>query len=110
MKLDWSRLVLADRESIFDYIEAESPRSAVKVDESIEAAADQLLAHPEIGRPRRLADTREWIVSGLPYIIAYQVSSGVVRVLRVAQRAAVARRIAPLIRFSDTLPEHSPEI
>ncbi|MGN6421933.1 MAG: type II toxin-antitoxin system RelE/ParE family toxin [Asticcacaulis sp.] len=86
MKLDWSRLALADRESIFDYIEAESPRSAVKVDESIEAAADQLLAHPEIGRPGRLADTREWIVSGLPYIIAYQVSSEAVRVLHNARQ------------------------
>jgi plasmid stabilization system protein ParE len=35
--------VLADRAAIFDYVEADSPRAAIKVDECIEDAAQRLL-------------------------------------------------------------------
>jgi toxin ParE1/3/4 len=37
MVLEWSVFALADRNAIFDYIEAESPRAAVSVDARIQA-------------------------------------------------------------------------
>ena len=83
MKLLWSRFALADRERIFDYIEAESPRSAILVDEKIEAASDQLCIFPESGRPGRVAGTSELIVFGLPDILIYRVDAEVVCILRV---------------------------
>jgi plasmid stabilization system protein ParE len=36
-----------------------------------------------MGRPGRVAGTRELIVSGLPYILPYVESAGVVTILRV---------------------------
>ncbi len=87
MTLEWSHFALDDREVIFDYIEAESPRSAVMVDEAVEATADQLIAFPETGRSGRLPGTRELVVTGLPYIIVYRVTGDIVRILRVLHMA-----------------------
>jgi toxin ParE1/3/4 len=35
MQLEWSQFAQADREAIFDYIEAESPQAAITVDDRI---------------------------------------------------------------------------
>jgi addiction module RelE/StbE family toxin len=83
VKLEWLCFALDDREAIFDHIEIESPRSAVMVDEKIEAASDQLVLFPEAGRSGRILGTRELVVTGLPYILAYHVANDVVRILRV---------------------------
>jgi addiction module RelE/StbE family toxin len=87
VKLEWSHFALSDREVIFDYIEAESPRSAVMVDEAIEATADQLIDFPETGRSGRMPGTRELVVTGLPYVIVYRVMGEIVRILRVLHMA-----------------------
>ncbi len=39
----------------------------------IRVAAERLADHPLMGRAGVVADTREWVVSGLPYIIVYEV-------------------------------------
>jgi plasmid stabilization system protein ParE len=67
VKLEWSAFALSDRDDIFDYIEADSPRSAIRVDEAIANAAERLLDFPESGRPGRVTGTRELVVTGLPY-------------------------------------------
>ncbi len=87
MKLEWTLYALADRDKIFDYIEAESPRSAVAVDEAIRDHVKQLLDFPESGRSGRVAGTRELVVTGLPYVVAYGISGDVVRILRVLHHA-----------------------
>jgi toxin ParE1/3/4 len=87
VKLEWSAFALSDRDDIFDYIEADSPRSAIRVDEAIANAAERLINFPESGRPGRITGTRELVVSGLPYILAYIVRDDVVRILRVIQGA-----------------------
>lgn len=53
----------------FDYydIDQDSPRAAVMVDEiarQIEVLAD----HPWLGRPGRVNDTRELVISNTPYL------------------------------------------
>ena len=87
MKLEWAAFALSDRDNIFDYIEADSPRSAIRVDEAIASAAERLLDFPESGRPGRIAGTRELVVTGSPYILAYIAREGVVRILRVIHGA-----------------------
>ena len=70
MKIEWSPLSITDRESIFDYIEADSSRAAAEVDDRIEQAVDGLAEFPEMGRPGRVAGTRELVIAGscrLPY-------------------------------------------
>ena len=83
MKLEWSALAISDREAIFDYVAAERPRAAVMLDERLETRVEALLDFPESGRPGRVAGTRELVITGTPYIAAYQLDGASIRILRV---------------------------
>ncbi len=83
MRLEWSHFALADRDEIFDYIEADNPRAAVAVDDLISAQVQLLIEFPEGGRVGRVPGTRELIISRTPYLVAYRVQDNTVRILRV---------------------------
>jgi len=100
MHLEWSLFALSDREAIFDYIEADSPRAAISVDDRIEARVEGLAQFPEMGRPGRIEGTRELVISGTPYIAAYRIVSGTVRILRVLHGAQ---------QWPDEIPEEPEE-
>ncbi len=85
--LEWSEFAEADRDEIFDYIEADSPQAAIAVDARIEAAVDGLAKSPGIGRPGRIEGTRELVIDRTPYIAAYRIAGNAVRVLRVLHGA-----------------------
>ncbi len=85
--VQWSVLALADRNAIFEYIEADSPQSAVIVDERISAAVGRLKKSPGIGRPGRVEGTRELVIDRTPYVAAYQIADNSVRILRVLHGA-----------------------
>jgi toxin ParE1/3/4 len=87
MNLEWSVFALADREAIFDYIEADSPRAAVSVDDRIEARVEGLAKFPEMGRVGRVEGTRELVIPRTPYIAAYRIAGDTVRVLRLLHGA-----------------------
>lgn len=87
MKLVWSAFALSDRDGIFTHIEAHSPAAAIAVDERIAAAARRQRDFPESGRPGRVAGTRELVITATPYIAAYAVGDGIVRILRVLHGA-----------------------
>lgn len=96
MKLEWSALAITDREEIFDYIAAENPAAAIRIDERISECVGGLQQFPETGRPGRVDGTRELVVVGTPYIAAYQVLSDRLRVLRVLHGARL---------WPDSLPD-----
>ncbi|MBB3258928.1 addiction module RelE/StbE family toxin [Paraburkholderia bannensis] len=83
MKVEWSPLALADREAIFDFSETRSPRVAIVRDEYISATVRRLRLFPEIGRHGRVAGTRELVVRGAPFIVAYRLEDQTITVLRV---------------------------
>lgn len=83
MKLRWHALALADRTAIFDYLMQNSPRAAVLLDERIEYQIEILQGFPHLGRPGRIAGTRELLVAGTSYIVAYAVEDETIRLLRV---------------------------
>lgn len=87
MNLEWSAFAIADRDAIFDYIEADSPRAAVEIDRRIQESIDVLINFPEIGRPGRVEETRELVIQRTPYIAAYQVKANAVTILRVLHGA-----------------------
>lgn len=87
MRLEWSALAMADREAIFDDIELESPRVAIAVDERLSKQSETLIRFPYSGRPGRVAGTRELVIDRTPFIIAYRVTDGAVRILRVLHGA-----------------------
>ena len=87
MRIEWSAFALADRDAIFDYIEADSPRAAVVMDDRIQGRVEQLRQFPESGRPGRIEGTRELVIDRTPYIAAYQVAGKKVCILRVLHGA-----------------------
>jgi toxin ParE1/3/4 len=87
MKIVWNLFAISDREAIYDYIEADSPRAAARIDDQIEAQVDQLATFPESGRPGRVAGTRELVFQQTPYIAAYQIKGDTVTVLRILHGA-----------------------
>ena len=87
MTIEWSAFAIADREAIFDYIEADSPRAAVEIDQRIQESVEMLIEFPEIGRPGRVEGTRELVIQRTPYIVAYQVKHKGVLILRVLHGA-----------------------
>jgi toxin ParE1/3/4 len=87
MRLDWTRPALADLADIGDYIAERNPKAAVDVVARIHAACERLRQFPASGRPGRIAETRELVVSGLPYIAAYTVRDERVMILAVIHGA-----------------------
>ncbi len=86
-RLEWSGYALADRIAIFDYIEADSPRPAVAVDDRIREQVETLARFPQSGRQGRIKGTRELVISRTPYVVAYRIQEDTVRILRVLHGA-----------------------
>jgi len=87
MQLEWSALAIEDRNAIFEYIEADSPQAAILVDERIENNVEQLIDFPLMGRPGRIAATRELVVQRTPYIAVYRATNDTILILRVLHGA-----------------------
>lgn len=87
MRLEWSALAVEDRSRIFDYIEPDSPRAAIAVDERIRNHVSMLARFPESGRPGRVEGTREMTIVGTPYLAVYRILDDRVRILRVLHGA-----------------------
>jgi toxin ParE1/3/4 len=87
VQLEWSVLAFEDRIAIFDYIEADNPSAAIRVDDSIREQIAQLTRSPEMGRPGRVEGTRELILAHTPYIAAYWISKNRITILRILHGA-----------------------
>jgi toxin ParE1/3/4 len=60
MRLEWSIFAQADREAIFDYIEADSPQAAATVDDRIASQVETLARFPQSGRPAASREPANW--------------------------------------------------
>lgn len=87
MKLVWSPYALEDRRAIFTYLESHDPAAAADTDEMIQTAVHNLGNYPNMGREGRVENTRELIVVGTPFIVAYIVKPDRVKLLRVLHGA-----------------------
>lgn len=65
------------------YIEAQNPAAAVRVIGAITTRIDRLSREPGSGRPGRLRGTRELVVVGTPYVVAYRVHANEIEVLTI---------------------------
>jgi toxin ParE1/3/4 len=83
----WTRPALADLEAIGDYIARDNPRAAAGQTRRIHEACAQLGLFPAQGRAGRVAETRELVIGGTPYIAAYSVQNGEVLILAVIHGA-----------------------
>ena len=87
MNVIWSARGRSDLRDILAYIMIDRPVAARRVGRRISDAALSLDTMPRRGRPVRLADTRELVVRGLPYVLIYRVGAADVEILRVLHGA-----------------------
>ena len=83
MLVKWLQVALANLNAEAEYIARDSPAAAGDNVDLIIKAVDQLRRFPAIGRPGRVAGTRELVVTGTPYIVPYRIRGGYVQILRV---------------------------
>ena len=75
--------------AISNFITAENPQAAQRIVTDIRIATNALIDFPEMGRPGIVPTTREWVVSGRPYIIVYRVdlAKGELQVIEIVHGA-----------------------
>lgn len=73
MRILWSRRAIANLTALRDYIAEDSPAGAAAVATRILDAVELLAAQPHLGRPGRIAGTRELVVPDTPYIVPYRI-------------------------------------
>ena len=83
MKLTWSKAALNDLLELGTYIGQDSLDAALRVEKLVHATARLISDFPRLGRIGRVAGTRERVVRNTPYILAYKIARGKVRILRV---------------------------
>jgi addiction module RelE/StbE family toxin len=86
VKVVWTPEALLDRESIWDYIAADSPRAAARMDELFSKAAARLADHPLLGRAGRITGTRE-LIPHKSYCLVYEIAQETVWVLALVHTA-----------------------
>ena len=87
MTLRWTRLAASHLESAFDFIAQDTVRAAGAVGDRILSAVEALGRHPELGRSGRVPRTRELVITGTPFIVAYRVRKDHIEVLAVLHGA-----------------------
>ncbi len=88
MRIVWTRPSENDLDAIETYIAQDDPIAAIRlVLKIIHGTNDHLADHPNLGRPGRIAGSRELVIPGTSYIVAYRVRRDVIEILRVLHGA-----------------------
>jgi toxin ParE1/3/4 len=83
VRIKWLARALANLETEARYIARDKPLAAVRIVQTINDTIDLLQHHAALGRPGRVAGTRELVIPGTPYIVPYRVRDGEIQILRV---------------------------
>jgi toxin ParE1/3/4 len=83
MFVNWTSPAVRDLEAIADYIREDNPSAAFRVVQQLYESIESLAIFPNRGRAGRVTDTRELVLSPLPYIAVYKVIPGEVRIVSV---------------------------
>jgi toxin ParE1/3/4 len=83
MRVRWLRQALRNLHDEAQYIAADSPAAAGLVVQRILDAVASLADQPGLGRPGRVAGTRELVIARTRYIVPYRVRGDTIEVLRV---------------------------
>jgi toxin ParE1/3/4 len=77
----WSSQATQQLVAAYHFIFDENPSAAAKQSEMILRAVEQLANFPEMGRIGRISNIHELVIPGTPYIGAYRLKGGTVRIL-----------------------------
>jgi addiction module RelE/StbE family toxin len=87
VRIRWTEKAGRNLDQIATYISQDSPHAALNTVIDIIEAVEQLRDFPAMGRPGRVAGTRELVIPGKPYVVPYRVKESVIEILRVFHTA-----------------------
>jgi len=84
MKIVWARQAVNDLAEVLDDISRDDPGAAnTVVRRIISLIKTRLPATPHMGRPGRVAGTRELVVPGTPFIVPYRMRGREIEIVRI---------------------------
>ncbi|MHB1641994.1 MAG: type II toxin-antitoxin system RelE/ParE family toxin [Acidithiobacillus sp.] len=86
MKIIWTPEAQQDRADVWEYIAADNPRAAARMDELFSNAAARLTDHPNLGMPGRIVGTRE-LIPHENYRMVYEIDGETVWMLALVHAA-----------------------
>jgi toxin ParE1/3/4 len=87
MEIIWREVALNGLEHARDFIAANNPTAANRIFDAILSSVKRLAERPNSGRPGRVEGTRECVVTGTPYVVAYAVVDGRLNVIAILHGA-----------------------
>jgi toxin ParE1/3/4 len=87
MRVRWTTPAREQFVSTFEYIAEENRRAAACTADQIWESTQLLARHSMAGREGRVEGTRELVISGTPFVIAYRIEKSEVRILAVLHAA-----------------------
>lgn len=82
MKIVWTRRATRHLQAAYNYWLAQSSEPAAdQMLDRIFSVVELLQENPEMGRPGRIATTRELVLSPLPFLLAYRLRRNKVEIL-----------------------------
>jgi toxin ParE1/3/4 len=79
----WAPRAIAHVAHLREYIARDNPNAANRIASALLEAVERLAKLPNLGRPGRVAGTRELVVPETPYIIAYRLRGDRLQVVAV---------------------------
>ena len=86
MKVRWLAAARQDRRDIVAYIRDDNPRAAARMDQLFSDAAARLAEQPKLGRPGKIAGTRE-LIPHESYRLVYEIEEETVWILALVHTA-----------------------
>jgi toxin ParE1/3/4 len=87
VRIIWSPTAVRDLNHARAYIAQRNPTAARNVAQTIRRAVRRLADFPASGRPGRLPNTRELVVTGTPFVVPYRVVGDRIEIVAVLHRA-----------------------
>ncbi len=81
MKVVWSQQARQEWLDQYRFYFGRNPEAARRIRQTVMEAVGNLRDHPKIGRPGRIEDTRELVISGTPFVAIYDISPNRVEIL-----------------------------
>jgi addiction module RelE/StbE family toxin len=82
----WTPEALQDRADVWDYIAADNPRAAARIDALFSEAAARLTEYPKQGRAGKISGTRE-LIPHESYRLVYEIANETVWILALVHTA-----------------------
>ncbi len=86
MTVIWTPEAQQDRADIWDYIAAEDPRAAARMDKRFSDAVAALVKHPKLGKPGKISGTHE-LIPHESYRLVYEIERETIWILALVHTA-----------------------